>query len=314
MSILLGSWMPRSGSPPALLLVCLLSLLLPAWAPAQSLIRRGQDAGMAAAPPAYEQAMALLAVGDTAAAIDRLRETTRHNPRYGPAFLRLGSLLSRQAAELEVEYSTRLEAERALQQAYRLMGDQPEVLLERGLLLHRQDIRVDAERVLNRAWDAARRRGGELEPGFLAELHFTLGKVYETWWEAGMKLAVLPPFSAIICPELTGAASYEDAAVICPGAWAEQLEHYVSLANRKNPEWFHMMNHFRLTLAADPGHVDAAVRLLGHLADAADWEEYQLLVRRLTLVANGGVAPPPTARSAAHWPCCRRRTPGCSST
>ncbi|HUH12456.1 MAG TPA: GWxTD domain-containing protein, partial [Longimicrobiales bacterium] len=42
--------------------------------------------------------------------------------------------------------------------------------------------------------------------------------------------------------------------------------------------------HFRLSLEADPGSTDAAARLLGHLADAQEWAEYdevaRLMVRR----------------------------------
>lgn len=45
-----------------------------------------------------------------------------------------------------------------------------------------------------------------------------------------------------------------------------------------------MMEHFRLALTFDPAHVDAAVRLLGHLADAGEWEEYDDVARRLLLV------------------------------
>src|SRR5690606_20063415 len=142
----------------------------------------GAQGGQASEPAAYSEGMELLSAGDTLAAIDRFREATRVSPDFGPAYLRLGALLSARAGEREREFQERQEAERALRQALRLMGDHPEVLLEYGLLLRKQQIHTDAKRVLDRAWQAAERRGKELTPDERARMHFALGKVYETWW------------------------------------------------------------------------------------------------------------------------------------
>src|SRR5690606_16458019 len=152
-----------------------------------------QPAHTPAEPQSYTEAMELLAGGDTAAAIERLRAATRDAPDFGPAFLRLGALLARGAGEVEREFGERVEAERALERALRLMGDEPEVLLEYGLLFKRQNRNRDAERVLRRAWAAAERKGREFPPLDAAEMHYTLGRIYQTWWEDWQGLIIVPP-------------------------------------------------------------------------------------------------------------------------
>ncbi len=247
----------------------------------------GAQGSKASEPAAYSEGMELLSAGDTLAAIDRFREATRVSPDFGPAYLRLGALLSARAGEREREFQERQEAERALRQALRLMGDHPEVLLEYGLLLRKQQIHTDAKRVLDRAWQAAERRGKELTPDERARMHFALGKVYETWWNDWQNLVMIPPAQAdaLHCGAMDGPQPHHVASVLCPRAWADQAEHVVPLADLKSEERERMMNHFRLALEADPGHVDAAVHLLGHLADAGAWEEYERVARRLVLAA-----------------------------
>lgn len=245
------------------------------------------QASKAAEPSAYTAGLERLAAGDTVSALERFREATRASPDFGPAYLRLGALLSARAGEREREFHERQEAERMLRQALRLMGDHPEVLLEYGLLLRKQQIRTDAKRVLDRAWRAAERRGEELTPEQRARMHFELGKVYETWWTDWQNLVQIPPAieGALHCGEMDGPEPHHVASVLCPRAWAEQAEHVVPLADQKSEERERMLHHFRLALEADPGHVDAAVHLLGHLADAESWDEYERVARQLTLAA-----------------------------
>jgi len=241
-------------------------------------------------PELYRQAQSQLAAGDTLAAIATLRELTEAEPDFGPGFLRLGALLSARSSELESDWPQRKEAEKLLREAWRLMGADPEVLLEYGLLLRKQLMRVDAERVLKRAWREADRRGRELDPRERARLHYELGRIYETWWEDFQNMVMIP-WSAqqISCSRIDvtlpsdelASLPHRDQAVLCPEEWAEQLAGLVPLADLRSHDRQRMVEHFRLALEADSSHADAALRLLGHLADGDEWGEYLRVARRL---------------------------------
>jgi GWxTD domain-containing protein len=251
-------------------------------------------------PPApYVIAIRSLAQNDTATAIKYLRETVREAPDFGPAYLRLGAVLTLRAGELETEFETRLEAKRALTEAIRLMGDDPEALLYYGLLLRKQRLRVDAERILRRAWRAAEDKGADLEPPDRARLHYHLARIYETWWEDWSNLILAPEFfrGTFWCARTQTpafgslAGVYARFAVYCPEEFAEQLPHLTPLADLKSEERARMLEHFRLALRADPTDVDAGVRLLGHLADAGEWAEYEAIARRLMALAPNDPRP-----------------------
>ncbi len=241
-------------------------------------------------PELYRQAQSQLAAGDTLAAIATLRELTEAEPDFGPGFLRLGALLSVRSSELERGWRQRKEAEKLLREAWRLMGADPELLLEYGLLLRKQGMRVDAERVLKRAWREANRRGQEFDPGKRARLHYELGRIYETWWEDFQNLVMIP-WSAqqISCSRIDvmlpihelASRPHRDQAVLCPAEWAEQLAGTVPLADLRSDDRQRMVEHFWLTMEADSSYADAGLRLLGHLADGDEWGEYLRLARRL---------------------------------
>ena len=256
------------------------------WVPGAAGSVAGQGGGSASGvgPPAYAAALERLAAGDTAAALDRLREAIRAAPDFGPAYLRLGAVLSARAGEVERDFAGRLEAKQALERAVALLGEDPEALLEYGLLLRRQQIRTDARRVLERAWRAAERRGVELPAAERARLHLELGKIYESWWEDWQDLVSVPPAAqgGLSCAETGGQpVSARAGAVACPAAWAEQARGVVPLADLKSEERARMLAQFRAALEADSMQLEAAARLLGHLADAGAWAEYERLARRL---------------------------------
>jgi len=75
-----------------------------------------------------------------------------------------------------------MDGRKALERAYHLMGDDPFVMLEYGLLLRKQGVRVDAARVLERVMPAAEKRGIELSAIDRARMHYALGKIYEALW------------------------------------------------------------------------------------------------------------------------------------
>ena len=231
----------------------------------------------------------MLERADTTAALEALRRATAEAPGFGPAYLRLGSVLSARASEVETDFEERAEARRALERARELMGDDPEVLLEYGLLLRKQGMRTDARRVLDRAWRAARREGNDLPARTRARLHYSLARIYESWWEDWQNLVMLPENERVHfgCPNIglaiCGPPSVAHAmfAVYCPARWWSQSSRLPALADLKSDERSRMIQHFTLAYEADSTLVDAAVRLLGHLADASNWDEYTSLAQKL---------------------------------
>ncbi len=261
-----------------------LSMAVPAL-PAQ--LAEGEPAG-------FTSAVARLARGDTLGAISDLRDAARVAPRFGPTFVRLGALLAARAGEGPADLQLRLQARAALERAAELLGNEPEVLLEYGLLLRKQQMRVDALRVLERAERAADRRAAQLSPAQAARLHYALGRMYETWWEDWEDLVRLSPAgpTALRCsrvPDPYEGSSLEtafaQAAPVCPREWNIVADAALPTAELKSEEHALMVAHFRLALRADSGYVDAAVRLLGHLANEEAWEEYDAVVRRLARAA-----------------------------
>lgn len=215
----------------------------------------------------FDQALNHLESADTTAAIELLREVVRLRADHGLAHLRLGALLSAQASELESEFQQRVEAKRLLDRAYRLLGPEPEVLLEYALLLRKMSVRVDAKRILERGWYAAEEVGDSLPSDLRARLHFELGRIFEEWWEDWHGLVAAPFGGASL-----GCFGME--AVRCPEAWAEEYEYLQSIEGLKAEDRERMVAHYLLALEANPAHTEAAVRLLGHLADAEAWELY----------------------------------------
>jgi GWxTD domain-containing protein len=164
------------------------------------------------------------------------------------------------------------------------MGDDPEVLVQYGLLLRRQQLKGDAERVLQRAWEASERESANMSPESRAELHYMLALIYESWWNDWKNLVMIPGSAEVVScsairqtPVLEGAGqnvSHWDASVICPERWAAQLKGIVELSDLKSSEYRQMMDHFRLAFGADSTYTDAGFRLLGHLAEGSEWDEY----------------------------------------
>ena len=277
-------------------LLLLLGLLAGEWWPRGAAYGQGVSAVEPRQPAEYAAALSKLEAGDTLGALEELRALTKARPDFGPAFLRLGAVLSARAGEASKNYPERVEAEKALARATQLMPNNPVALLEYGLLLKRQSMKTDARRVLERAWAAAERMGEGLAARDRARLHFELGKIYEAWWEDWHNLVQIPPTAQGLlhcaAAEPVGGGEGEVAvlphwavAVACPRQWAEQAERAVPLEDLKSEERGRMIEHFRLALEADPGHVEAAIHLLGHLADAEDWAEYARVAERLVAAA-----------------------------
>lgn len=221
-------------------------------------------------PREYQEALEKLAAGDTATAIELLRVVTQAEPRFGPAFLQLGAVLTAQAGEVERDFADRLEAERMLRRALTLMGPKPEIILEWGMLMRKQHIRIDALRTVETAVRLAAEQEEDISPDQLARMHYGMGRIYEVWWEE-IQDRCIPSRAEQAC--WFAAAPYAAACADVP-----DVHGYIAHRGR-------MLEHYRKALWLDPGNVDAGIRLLGHLAQQGDWEEYAALARQLKLAA-----------------------------
>jgi GWxTD domain-containing protein len=191
----------------------------------------------------------------------------------------------------ETLYEGRLEAKRMLDRAYRLMGQDPELLLEYGLLLRKKQIRNDARRVLNLAWESAEARGRELAPADRARFHYALGRYYEEYNQDWQDLVMLPPTAPQLnCDGIVGAHPSH-----CPEAWLERIEAAVPIEGLNDDDRRRMLGHFERALEADPGHVDAARSLLSYLANEGQWERYDEVAERFLAAA------PEEARAHLIW-------------
>ena len=250
---------------------------------------------------------------DTIAAIKQLRERTLREPRNGRAFLELGALLSAHAGEREKNFPERMEAERALERAHLLLGEDPEVLLEQGLLLRRQLLRMPAKRTLLRAAKIADTKAASLPAAERYRLHLALAQIYESWWEDWQDLvdfrentrsvpvcrnsverqALLtqPPGQSVgnervepLAGEpgaMTAAASLSILGVLCPLEFWRYVDQAHPLADHLSDERASMVAHYQRALAAAPGDMTAGTRLLGHIADEGNWTEYDRIARQL---------------------------------
>jgi GWxTD domain-containing protein len=120
-------------------------------------------------------------------------------------------------------------------------------------------------------------------------LHYTLARIYESWWEDWQDLVALPPeatgglrCSRVLDP-VQGSLPLVAAtlAVYCPEAWARIVKDVTPLAGLKREERERMIGHYRLAFDADSSLTDAGVRLLGHLADDGEWDAYDYFSQHL---------------------------------
>jgi GWxTD domain-containing protein len=237
-------------------------------------------------PDSYLLAQRSLQSGDTADAIQRLRRAVRENARFGPAHLLLGAVLTDQSSEVERAFATRMEAERHLMQALRLLGPDPEVIAAFGVLMQKQGYTVDARRVLDRALREVERSGRGAGNERLATVHYALARLHESWWQPdeGERFLRTPAFEAAASCLEPATGDITAAPMDCPSRFWDAVASGASLDHLRADVRAGTFKHLRTALRYDPAHLGAAVRLLGHLTVAREWEEQARTARQLTLV------------------------------
>lgn len=227
-------------------------------------------------PPAdslYRESQRLLSVGDTATALDLLKQVERRAPRFAPAFFDHGVILSRRSdMGLAVDniYRRRVAGQK-LDEALDLDRGNPLYLLELGRLrLKTPFLRIEAERLFARARRSARDRG---DARVLASVEYELGLISARRFNAMRNRRFL-----------TGSTTSFDIDAAA-NDW-----HYVRdfLDQRTAPvadagaiDGLKAEEHFHAVLAADSTHAAAAADLLGLLYESGRVDEMLSLATTL---------------------------------
>ncbi|KPK75416.1 MAG: hypothetical protein AMS25_18350, partial [Gemmatimonas sp. SM23_52] len=162
-------------------------------------------------------------------------------------------LLARHASTVETDFRERVEAEQALREAIALDPYNPAYLAELGMLLIKQQMRIDGERVLNRALEMAEDRRLDLDPAVLADIHFNLGWAHEVRYEGQRHRRLTPLYREAIPATLP---------------WSDRLNRYVEaylqdarpIENAGQATRDVMLEHYWTALRNDPTHFDASRR------------------------------------------------------
>ena len=261
---------PRLAFPPArpagrriaraaLATVVALAALLAA--PRAARAQQGQAAADSLISLALERARA----GDTTAALKALERATKVAPEYAPAFYQRGVLLSRTTSLGMSDVLRRRTASQQLKRALDLDANNPFYLMELGRLrLKTPFLRLDAERLFNRALRAAQQRR---DPRVLAEIYWELGQIHERRYSTTANRRIITTSAARFDPTVAIADWHYTADFL--GQMSSPVPGSGELDFRKAED------HYRASLLADPSHEGAALGLLSLLYEAGRFEEMQ---------------------------------------
>lgn len=211
--------------------------------------------------------------GDTAGALVLFDRAIELDPQLAEAHFQRGQLLARRSSSKALDFEDRKLAQESLETAIRYDPDNPMYMLELGKLMLKQQIRLDAERVLNRALDAA----GRADAATLAEVHFQLGLMRETQWLRFSMRHNLPFNIARLDADLAA----DDARYV----W-NLLDRSHHIADGGADDRERMLHHFRTAIRANPAHVGANAHLLAYLYDEGLIDEYLAVARQFVRAAS----------------------------
>ncbi len=226
-----------------------------------------------------QEGLAAASAGDTLTAFAELERARKAAPKLADVHYYLGRLYTQRASSVETDFHDRVKAERALLKALRLRPSEPRYLLELARLRLKQNMKVDAARLFDRALKEAEKRG---DPRVLAEVHYNLGYIKELWYRAleHRRLVPLlrgPPQDQIISNGLSGYVG-ADGPTRYGNTYIDDAPRISGSGEVAKQE---MMEHYREALRYDPGHIGAAIRLMGQLLDEGRLTEYLAVGRRL---------------------------------
>ncbi len=234
-------------------------------------------------PALYQSARAELAAGDTVAALNLLRKLTNASPDFAPGWGLLGSVLTELASGVATEFRERLEAEKAIRRALELDPGNPAYLMVSGSLKRKQQMYLDARRMLNRAAGAVEKYPAKITSAQRAQLWFQLGLFSEDVYFDTRDLMFVPNLP-VNAPECAGLGAF------ClnftrPKAFNEHFRHAASLTEEGEDDLQRTLAAFRRALDADPAHDGAFRRLAVHLVELGEHGEAEIVAQNFQSAA-----------------------------
>lgn len=226
-------------------------------------------------PELYRDALAQLAAGDTMAALAQLRQLTDLEPNYAPGWGLLGMILTEIASGRETDFDERLAADKALRRAWQLDPSDPSYLLALGKLMRKQQMPVDARRVLNRAKNAIRDAPESVTPEERAHLWYELGLYAEDMYLDTRHLVFVPRLP-VYTPECGSLGNF------ClnftrPKEFNEYFRYATDLSEEGEDDYEGLMEAFRNALDVYPAHAGAFRRLAAHLIERGQYRDARAL-------------------------------------
>jgi GWxTD domain-containing protein len=226
-----------------------------------------------------EQGLAFASGGDTVLAFAELEKARDADPDLAETYYYIGRLYTERASAVETDFRDRLKAEEALLEALRLSPSEPRYLLELARLRMKQHMKIDAGRLFNRALEEAEERG---DPQVLADVHFYLGYIKELWYRALEYRRFTPMHRGPPQDNVLSAGIYGSVGTDGPVRYGnEYMRAAPAIEGSGQIAKEEMIENYRAALRYDPGHVGAAIRLMGQLLDEYRLGEYLAVGRRL---------------------------------
>ncbi len=211
--------------------------------------------------------------GDTLEALQMMGRATDLDPTFAEAHFQKGLLQFRRSTKDGAFLDERLEAQQSFEEAIKWDSENPRYWLEFGKLLLMQEIRVDASRVFVRALELAE----QADAATLAELHYQLALFREVQWIRFRDRHRLPRG----VDRLDAAYAFADPRYV----W-NMLDRSSTWSGQGEAEKEQMLEHLRLALDAQPGHVGAASQLLAYYYDQGYLDEFLAEARRFARAAS----------------------------
>lgn len=224
--------------------------------------------------PVCEQAQQLTEAGDTAGAIALLRTEAPRNPSSAAIWGNLGLLLAQAAPALERDFAMRIEAENALDRALQLNPQNPRWLYGHAILLRKRGIRLDADRLLERALTASHGPRSDLTPREIAKMYAERGRILEE--QAQDFEGYIAMGEWIVDVNITECMELGPFCLnfVSPQAFHESLFAVEPAENLMRRQRQQMMEMFSTAFRMDPSLDVAARGLLAEYARRGDWDSY----------------------------------------
>jgi tetratricopeptide (TPR) repeat protein len=220
--------------------------------------------------------------GTRHAMIAQLREAAEAAPKDGEGWLAYGLFLTITTTEKTSDWRERVEAEKALERALRLLSD-PRPIAAFAVLRRKQGARMDSRRLIRSALGRVARNDAALGTCFEAELYYQMALIYRTWWEDWEGMTFMGGSVASFKPCVSRAPRHEGEPeeVTCPEQFYDAMSHRADLTDMRHGDRDAMIENLQAAVRAHRGHRDAWQALL-----LAYYEMENAVTFRQTLLAG----------------------------